>query len=188
MTSKVIPAAEARKRMAEAESSLRCYKSYLQMAGLESREMRQQINSLLYELDGLGVKRLYQIPKVDMFGGGEYDGLLAKYVELLGAYDALKKSISQMPTDDVAPQRSDNTDIESQKTYSALKKEYEQLADQLKIEKEKRAKAGRRPRIKHEVIERIIKLHEQGLTQAMVAKEVGYSVFTVNRVIHGLIN
>ena len=78
--------------------------------------------------------------------------------------------------------------VELQKAYATLIDERDLLADKVKIEKDKRAKAGRRPHIKPEMIEKINKLHYQGLTQMKIAEEVGYSVFTVNRVINGFIN
>jgi len=189
MKEKTIPAAEARKRMEAAESSLRAYKIYLQMAGLDARQMRQQIENLIYELDGLGIKRMFEPTKISLLGDGEYERLLEKYVELLGENEILKKTVPQMPPVNMsASQLRDQADTELQKVFANLKDERDQLANKVNIEKEKRAKAGRRPHIKPEMIDRIIMLHEQGLTQTKVAKEVGYSVFTVNRVIHGIIN
>jgi len=184
MAGKLIPAAEARKRMEAAESSLGAYKSFLQRAGLETRAMRQQIDNLLYELDGFGVKRTYEPAKIDMFGGGEYESLLTKYVELLGEYEALKKTALQ--TTGTMPPATQDTELH--KDYESLKADRDQLANALQAEKEKRAKAGRRPRIKPEVIKEIRHLHGQGLTQTAIAEAVGYSVFTVNRVIHGILN
>jgi len=180
MASKAIPAAEARKRLEEAESSLIAYKLFLQEAGLEVRAMRRKIDDLLYELDTVGIKRAYNPPKINLLGGGEYETLMEKYVNLLGEHEKLKRTAIQTA---IILRRTDDS-----KLYEDLKGEFDQLADELKAEKEKRAKAGRRPHIKPEVEERILKLHEQGLTQVAIAKTVGYSVFTVNRVIHRIIN
>jgi len=180
MAGKTITATEARRKMEEAENTLNAYKLLLQEAGLEVRAMRRKIDDLLYELDTVGIKRTYTPPKADLLGGGEYETLMEKYANLLGEHEKLKRTALQTA---IALRQTDDT-----KLYEGLKEERDRIANELQAEKEKRAKAGRRPRIKTEVIEEIIRLHGQGLTQTAIAESVGYSVFTINRVVHGFIN
>ena len=185
MAGKIIPAAEARKRMEAAESKLSVYKTFLYQAGLNARALDQYITELLHKLDTLGEKiYLYKPPKADLFGHGDYESLLAKYVELLGEHETLKKAALQTPAPATEDLPAVTKYIELQKKYESLKADRDRLANALRAEQEKRAKAGRRPRIRPEVVKRILELHEQGLTQVAIAEAVGYSVFTINRVIH----
>jgi hypothetical protein len=79
----------------------------------------------------------------------------------------------------------ENWDDDTSEPYEIIKSERDRLQEELKTEKAKRAKAGRRPRIQPELVEEIRQLYIDGQRMADISKQTGYSIYTVSQAING---